>query len=437
MKAIKMIIPAAITLLIMIMCCGTLTVSAADGHTNWQELSEPDIYNTSKVAIDEMLRYHINSTILPRMDWQQNMLNEQQKQIQAQQRILDELNKKLDTTNTDVSGSKEKLEQQRQLQEQQQQQMEQQNQKMDQQQKSLDDINQKLDDTTEYKGNTVKSFTDAIITATNTLWASVGFAMLGTGNVTDGIINFSIDIGVYVDKYEDIFKIFAYSLVLLFFGITLIEQTLKYELMTTKGAVGVFGRLILSKILIDNAGNICMLIINVFNSLTKKILLSGTATAVAERKIIDPKLINLVGTTSCGIPLVGSMIDFLTGIVMSIPLILVSVIVGIVMACVIIKLILRSFELAMMIAVAPVFFACWSSEVTKQFFKNFLLTFISVVATLVFMAVVYLIGIDWIAEESASSIWEWFTNMLPNTIILVAMGVMMVKPPKVLTNLIR
>lgn len=75
-----------------------------------------------------------------------------------------------------------------------------------------------------------------------------------------------------------------------------------------------------------------------------------------------------------------------------IPLMLINIVIFISTACIVVKLILRSFELSMLVAVSPAFFACYSSEITKPYFKNFILTFIQVAAQIVFMGIVYYIG---------------------------------------------
>ena len=49
---------------------------------------------------------------------------------------------------------------------------------------------------------------------------------------------------------------FAYSLVLLFFAVNLVEQTIKYEIFTAKGALRIFGRLLVAKIIIIRKLNI-------------------------------------------------------------------------------------------------------------------------------------------------------------------------------------
>ena len=55
------------------------------------------------------------------------------------------------------------------------------------------------------------------------------------------------------------------------------------------------------------------------------------------------------------------------------------------------KLFIRCFEIAMLQCVSPAFFACLCGETTKEYFKRFMISYISVVLDVVFTAVVFYI----------------------------------------------
>lgn len=107
------------------------------------------------------------------------------------------------------------------------------------------------------------------------------------------------------------------------------------------------------------------------------------------------------------------------------------------------KLILRSFELTMLVCSSPMFFACASSDVTKEYFKKFIVTFIEVASQTLFMSIALIIGIKQLTGVSIGNIngfgdlTQYFMSSTPYMIIMVAMCVMMIKPPKVLTNLLK
>lgn len=290
------------------------------------------------------------------------------------------------------------------------------------------------------KSITTKIFSlpEALLDATNKQWTHIAEALTLTNNgskIPFGNFSFTINPSKYAfDEITDTFKIFGYSLVLVFFAVNLIEMTIKYEIFTLKGAVNIFGRLLLSKVVIDMSANICLYILNVFSSLNQEINFKAISNIAGNMPIINLETSKLW--------VIGPIIDAILAIIIIIPMYLIFSIILSTTCGVLVKLILRSFELSMLIAVSPAFFACYSSETTKPYFKNFILTFIQVAAQIVFMAVVYYIGADHITSQttninSFADLATWFTNTIPNALIIIAMSIMMIKPPKVLTNLIK
>ncbi len=278
--------------------------------------------------------------------------------------------------------------------------------------------------------NSVNNISEGVQKASNTVWETLTIAFK-TGN----LFGYNIDATSYSrGSLFDIFKIFGYSLVLVFFAVNLIETTIKYEIFTLRGAVNIFGRLIVSKIIIDMSGKVCVAIIKANSHLTSQILGDNI------RNInLNAPHINL---ETSKIWAVGPIVDFILAIIIGLPIIINLLVILVVSSLVIIKLIFRSFEMAMLVTVSPAFFACYSSEVTKPYFRNFILTFIQVSAQIVFMAVVYYIGADKITGQAVdingiSDLVIWFQRTIPNTLIIVAMCIMMIKPPRVLTSLVR
>lgn len=149
-----------------------------------------------------------------------------------------------------------------------------------------------------------------------------------------------------------------------------------------------------------------------------------------------------------GLGYMGYLADLLMGLVNVLP-IFISVIVLIVIGwCVNIKLKMRQIEVSCMIAVSPLFFACAGFESLSEYFKKFIMTFISVVIQTLFMAIVILIGMTWFNDEVADmvnngetifniggdrTIGDYFADIF----IFIAMGIMLLKPPSVLQNLVK
>ena len=228
-------------------------------------------------------------------------------------------------------------------------------------------------------------------------------------------------------------RIFAYSLVLLFFAVNLVEQTIKYEIFTAKGVLRIFGRLLLAKIIIDLSVKACLLIISIIGSITVKML-----NTVNVSLNIFPD----ISLKKSDVKVIGPILDAIVAAVVSIILML---IIGVVLVCVsivMIKLVLRSIELALLMVISPAFFACLSTDVTKEYFKKFISIFIQVAAQTLFMAIALAVcsghfNTPPVTIDSLSGLAAGLIRISPNILIVIAMCVMMVKPPKVLTNLIK
>ena len=143
-----------------------------------------------------------------------------------------------------------------------------------------------------------------------------------------------------------------------------------------------------------------------------------------------------------GIRVIGPIIDIIvTGILcLAISFVVFAVLIS--TGFVIIKLTLRSIELTLLVTVSPAFFACISSDITRPYFRNFILTFVQVSAQIIFMAVVLYIGTKHLQTQTIEidnifKLFEWCGTVLPNVVLIISMCIMMVKPPRVLTNLIK
>ena len=277
----------------------------------------------------------------------------------------------------------------------------------------------------------------AFAEVTDTLWAYIIFSLSSYSTGTKLSETRSLVLQPDDPKYADIVNIMrtlGYALVLVFFAVNIIEQTIKFEIFTVKGMLQIFGRLILAKIIIDLSVTICMAIVGVCGSICSQIL-------TEDFKVVT-SVMPSVNLATSGIKVIGPIIDFLvTGILcLAISIIVLSVMVA--TGFVIIKLTLRSIELTLLVTVSPAFFACISSDVTRPYFRNFILTFIQVSAQIIFMAIVLFIGSTHLQTEIIEitdfiQLIDWCGSVLPNVILIIAMCIMMVKPPKVLTNLIK
>ncbi len=196
-----------------------------------------------------------------------------------------------------------------------------------------------------------------------------------------------------------------------------------------------FGRLIISKVIIDLSGTICIHILNICTKIT-------TAIFDESGKMLEVSIPSIGEIAKSALPFgVGELVDLITAIILIIPVLVIAIILIAAASIIMVKLVLRSLELSLLIIVSPAFFACYSSEITKPYFKNFITTFIQCAVQLVFMAVVYYIGTRFGASaatpETFVDLAGWFLARSQVAIIALAIAIMMVKPPKILTNLVK
>ena len=280
--------------------------------------------------------------------------------------------------------------------------------------------------------NHVTAFYSSIIT-------SVGDWLSSFANVNVDTGTYKFDLEGFVNEFSRIFVIFATSLIVVLFGINIIKTALEYELFTLKGAVKVFARLILAELWIQLSTKICIMVVKIFNELMTSIIHSIVSSGALKSITFTFKV------TRSNTYLIGDIVDFLKNLV---PFLFVLLLIGaalVIFVIVYIKLIVRSLEIAMLSVVSPVFFACSVGEATLPYFKKFITAFLSVGAEIVFMGVVYL-ALLWYCKgvtvnpvdlndlyNMTSSGGTFYTYIA----VSVACGIMMIRPPQVLKDLMR
>lgn len=302
----------------------------------------------------------------------------------------------------------------------------------------LDDSFKFTEKSNDGKTTEKKGLASLFISMANDQWKRVGKALEKGGDLsgTDSFNkNFSIN-SIKSSKVINIFKTFGYSLVLVFFSVTLIESTIKYEIFTIKGGAMIFGRLLISKVVIDSSVNICGYILTEVS----KLLTSMSASMQANEFMMIPD-VQIVASAKSKLWILGPFVDLFISGIMMLPVIIIGLVAIICAGTIVIKLIFRSFELAMLMVVSPAFFACASADVTKPYFKNFIINFIRCAFQIIFMAVVWVVVVQWQINKTTfgtyADLGSYIWNMVPNLFTMIAMTIIMIKPPKVLTSLIR
>lgn len=285
----------------------------------------------------------------------------------------------------------------------------------------------------------------------NILWKNLGNILksIGTNSSNSssllGMSWTSSDIENIANTVSSVVKTFAYALACILFGINVTTTSLQYEILTLRGGVKVFARVLLVKFWIDLAIPICIYMLNMINSLARQIFNLFTisnANIFSTVSIVTFKGVStgnsIVDTFLSGIE---KLINFLASIIYSGPILAVTIILIVVIISVFIKIISRAFELTALVSISPIFFATLVGEETKRYFWKFASAFLSTAGYIVFMAIVYAVASTWISQCSTASfsnqteLMKAFFSVLPRTLIIIACCRIMKKPPKVLTSL--
>lgn len=284
--------------------------------------------------------------------------------------------------------------------------------------------------TNEDVANRPANTASALITGINSMWSTVG-NVIRSFAADNNIIGFnSAEMENYAETMSYIFKSIGYCLIVLIFSLTIIEQNMKYEYYDKKQYLKAFVQIIIGKLWVDWAIKIVIFIFKIFNSIAYAI--SDPATMELLPQYTPEK------AWYSYIPIIGAIIDFFVALLETIPLLLTLIVVAIVIICIFVKLTIRCFEMTCLVTVAPAFMACFAGDVTKKYGQRYIETVISIGLELVFIAVIYTIGLQWlnkIAAENSGGFME-IGEYVNRMVLIVAMGVVICKPPKVLTGLV-
>lgn len=241
---------------------------------------------------------------------------------------------------------------------------------------------------------------------------------------------YSMNLQGFIDDYTPYFKSFGYLMVVLLFGLNLINSAVQLELTDIKGVLKILGGLLLAKIWIDLSTDICIAIIKFISDVSMQLFIDGAINSIFATT-------ENFKQSDTGLWIVGEILNVILNIISIIPVILVGLVVAVICGCVIVKIVMRSFEITIMTVISPVFFACLLGDATKPYFRNFLSEFLSSVCSLAWMTLIYVGGVAWINQinmqkvnaEDITDIITWFSACGVKVLIVVAMCMLMLKPP--------
>ena len=297
----------------------------------------------------------------------------------------------------------------------------------------------------EKKGSAENMFTpikdaNSQVKGANKLWQMVGKVMKNGGNLSvldseEEPVKLGINISSFTSDYNknmsNFMKLLAYSLVLLFFSVNLIETTVKYEIVSIKGAVVFGGRLLLGKLLIDLSTTVCVKVINITSWVCANLVQSG-------EKLQNILSIQATNPQKSSLWVIGKIIDFINAITNSWLIVAIALVIAIISIAILIKLLIRNIQLTIFVIVAPPFFATLATETTKRYFHNYFTAFLQCALQVVFMCIVWYVGLFLLNghQIAGDKVSEFFTDtsLYRTLIIFICMGILICKPPKFLTN---
>ena len=261
------------------------------------------------------------------------------------------------------------------------------------------------------------------------------FKSMSDSSVTSTVF-YGFDYNAVADKIFPLFRTFAYALIIIFAGVNALETALQYEMFTMRGGVKILARLTFAKIWVDISLIVCRGIV---------------AIATDWLGQITQLTADIANSLNVGVSLqhsdawiIGWLIDFFNGLLLAAGILLLLIPLVVLILIMFVKLFIRYFELAMLQCVSPVFFACLTGEATKQYFRKFILTYISVVVEVVFMALIWYIYVEYLNQAfsvstQANSVLELFSlegGIMNFFMVSVGAFILMIKPPQVLKSLV-
>ena len=231
-----------------------------------------------------------------------------------------------------------------------------------------------------------------------TIISDIGFGSGGTNHFL-GISTSSDSIRSIADSIAGVTKTFAYAVAVILFGVNITTTALQNEILTLRGGIKVFARVILVKIWIDLAIPICMYTLGIVNSLARQVL---TTLSSSNGNVFSNLSINSSSSSGWGaiLKMVTRIFNAIVELITGFPSLILILIMVVCIILVIIKLVARCFELTCLVSLSPIFFATLVGEESKRYFRRFMSAFLSTSGYIAYVAIVYAVGTRWGAQAT-------------------------------------
>lgn len=256
------------------------------------------------------------------------------------------------------------------------------------------------------------------------LWKFLGFSI--------SHFNSDTTLGMTLESIETIaytlmpyVKVLAYLILIIAFGTSVAESSWRNEITTARGAIKVFARVIIGKVMIDLSVRLCLAVINVVNTIAANMITGSSNIAAFSYQ----KFSQMLGLTEHDYAQ-----NLLVKMFSAFPYFAISVITAFLIIKVLIKLMMRNFELGCLLVLAPVGFATLAGETTKRYFTRYVGALLSSSFVILFIAITYKMISYWMYNISVTQEF----SVLQSWIVLIVVGAMskfIWNPPQVFKNL--
>lgn len=261
------------------------------------------------------------------------------------------------------------------------------------------------------------------ISSIKLIWLKLGSWLMGAaGDSSDSVFSL-LDVNTIVANFSPLFQTAAYLVFFIAFATGIMDSAVRFDISDPKIIVKLLCRVIIAKVLIDLSIVICFFIFDYCNSFASSIIGQASALTLAAPEATD---------AYSSIPIIGWLVSFIISLFQVIPTLIVAVIAFFCELKVLVKLLTRSFEMISLTCLSSVFFACFAGESTKKYGERFLISFISVAGSLIFMAIGYAVGSDVISNMAQDP----DLGLILQLVVIWGICKFITNPPKILSQLV-
>lgn len=282
-------------------------------------------------------------------------------------------------------------------------------------------------------GNSVEGTSNEVVNLPETLWNTLG-VIIGASSVGNAEV-FGLGLSTINTVANNLLPYvtsLAYLVLFVSFGLSASEGALQLELYEPRGAVKILMRVAIAKALIDLSITISLAVIRIINGVAAGAVTTGIMLSTFSGDTLLDVLQNVWNFTT-GIFNIANMVNFL---ISNIPNIVITVVIIKALVQILIKLVMRNFELGCLLCVAPIGFATLGGDSTKRYFTKYFGALIGAASQIIVIAISYNLVSYWLHNtlESGATVLvlsgEWIAM-----IIICAMSRFVSKPPASIQNI--